>query len=223
MRQWRRVVLAGHDRRGERAAVFGEARDQRRSRSRTANDFAIKDREGRSHRPRRGRQERRPLLRHDGHRLHRDRNRQAWPRVGSGEGHREQRSRWQPARRHAGQQGHVELRSRPVAAAGPKGISSIIPGGSLLAKWRDAAADPKRQEEAAKLAEQVQALLSGTRPSQEKSPDRVLFDDALVSMEQHIGALFQGIDVAKVAKPQAAKGLLGWRRRSFTRRTATCS
>ena len=84
--------------------------------------------------------------------------------------------------------------SRPLG----KGTSDLIPGGSLLGKWRDAAADPKRQEEAAKLAGQVQALLSGPRPAQEKSPDRVLYD-GLVSAES---ILFQGIDPVELGKPR---------------------
>ncbi|MFO0822405.1 MAG: DUF1592 domain-containing protein [Gemmataceae bacterium] len=87
--------------------------------------------------------------------------------------------------------------SRPLGKSSP----SVIPTGSVLAKWLDAASDPKRQDEAAKLAEQVQALLSGKRPAQEKSPDRVLYD-ALVSTES---PLFQGLDVASVTK-RPAKG-----------------
>ncbi|MCE9561208.1 MAG: DUF1592 domain-containing protein [Planctomycetes bacterium] len=84
--------------------------------------------------------------------------------------------------------------SRPLG----KGIASIIPATSLLGKWRDAASDPKRQDEATKLAEGVQSLLSGARPAQEKSPDRVLYD-GLVSSES---TLFQGLDPAKLGKPR---------------------
>src|SRR5439155_17915593 len=87
-----------------------------------------------------------------------------------------------------------------------KSISNVIPPQSVLGKWRDAASDMKRQGEVAKLAEQVQALLSGKRPAQEKSPDRVLYDN-LVGVES---ALFAGVDVAKLgklAKQQAAFGL----------------
>jgi hypothetical protein len=86
--------------------------------------------------------------------------------------------------------------SRPLG----KGTSDLIPRSSLLGKWRDAASDPKRVEEAAKLAGQVQALLSGSRPAQEKSPDRVLYD-SLVSTES---VLFQGIDPVKLGKPRPA-------------------
>jgi hypothetical protein len=85
----------------------------------------------------------------------------------------------------------------PTRALG-KGTSDLIPAGSLLGMWRDSAADPKRQEEAAKLALQVKGLLSGARPGQEKSPDRVLYDN-LVSPES---VLFQGVDPAKLGKPR---------------------
>jgi hypothetical protein len=77
-----------------------------------------------------------------------------------------------------------------------KSISSVIPQTSLLGKWRDAASDPKRKDEAAKLAKQVQSLLSGKRPAQEKSPDHVLYDN-LVSPES---TLLAGVDVAKIGK-----------------------
>ncbi|HSQ55815.1 MAG TPA: DUF1592 domain-containing protein, partial [Gemmata sp.] len=87
--------------------------------------------------------------------------------------------------------------SRPLG----KGLASIIPPGSLLGKWRDAAADPKRQEEAAKLAAQVQKLLSGPRPKDQTSPDRILYD-SLVSVES---MLFQGIDASRLGKRMAGK------------------
>jgi mono/diheme cytochrome c family protein len=86
--------------------------------------------------------------------------------------------------------------SRPIG----KSISNVIPPQSLLGQWREAASDSKRKDEAAKLAEQVQTLLSGKRPAQEKSPDRVLYDN-LVGVES---TLFTGVDLAKLAKPQAA-------------------
>jgi hypothetical protein len=80
-----------------------------------------------------------------------------------------------------------------------KSISSIIPHASLLGKWREAASDPMRKDEATKLAEQVQAVLSGKRPAQEKSPDRVLYDN-LVAVE---GPLFVGVDITKLARRSA--------------------
>jgi mono/diheme cytochrome c family protein len=92
--------------------------------------------------------------------------------------------------------------SRPLG----KGISNVIPPQSLLGKWRDAASDLKKKDEAAKLADEVQTLLSGKRPAQEKSPDRVLYDN-LVGVES---TLFAGLEVAKLGKRSAtAFGL--WR------------
>ncbi|MBM3979366.1 MAG: DUF1592 domain-containing protein [Planctomycetes bacterium] len=86
--------------------------------------------------------------------------------------------------------------SRPLGAS----VSNLIPPASLLGKWRDAASDPKQKDEAAKLASQVQALLSGARPKEDKSPDRALYDN-LVGVESK---LFVGVDVAKVARAQTA-------------------
>lgn len=72
-----------------------------------------------------------------------------------------------------------------------------IPGDSILGRWK-AAPDPK-------LAQQVQDLLSGNRPAQDKSPDRVLYD-SLVVVD---GPLLQGIDLTRIAnaKPKAKYGL----------------
>lgn len=82
--------------------------------------------------------------------------------------------------------------SRPLG----KTASSLIPTGSVLAKWREAASDSKRQDEAAKLAIQVQYLLSNARPAHEKSPDRVLYDN-LVAVDS---PLLAAVDVAKLGK-----------------------
>ncbi len=74
----------------------------------------------------------------------------------------------------------------------------LIPPESVLGRWREAAADPVRRNEAAKLAEQAQALLSGPRPAKEKDPDRILYDK-LVAMD---GPLFVNVDVRRLAKPR---------------------
>jgi hypothetical protein len=99
---------------------------------------------------------------------------------------------------HADRQGNKDTWSFVRGPSRPPGksISNVIPPQSLLGKWRDAASDPKRKDEAAKLAGQVQSLLSGKRPAQEKSPDRVLYDN-LVSVES---TLFRGVDAAKLGK-----------------------
>jgi hypothetical protein len=84
--------------------------------------------------------------------------------------------------------------SRPVgSAAGP-----VIPADSVLGRWREAASDPARREEAARLAGQVQALLTGPRPTREKDPDRILYD-SLVSVDS---VLFQGPGPARLGKPR---------------------
>jgi mono/diheme cytochrome c family protein len=103
---------------------------------------------------------------------------------------------------HADKHGHkgvwsfVRGPSRPLG----KSISNVIPQASLLGKWREAASDPKQKDATAKLAEQAQALLSGPRPAQEKSPDRVLYDN-LVGVDS---ALFRGVDVSKLGKRSGA-------------------
>ncbi len=87
---------------------------------------------------------------------------------------------------------------KPVVG-GPPGSAvagaRILPG-SVLAAWRSAASDPRRQGEVAGLAARVQAILTGGRPAEEKAPDRVLYD-SLVSFD---GPLLQGIDLARWAK-----------------------
>ncbi len=104
---------------------------------------------------------------------------------------------------HADSHGHkavwsfVRGPSRPLG----KSISHVIPPQSVLGKWREAASDPKRKDEAAKLAGDVQWLLKNPRPTQEKSPDRVLYDN-LVGVDS---PLFVGVDVAKLRGQTRAK------------------
>ncbi len=84
--------------------------------------------------------------------------------------------------------------SQPVGKAG----AYAIPSGSALGKWRTAALDPAKAADAEALAKQVQALLTSPRPVKDGDPDRVLFD-LLVTGDS---VLFQGVDVAKLAKPR---------------------
>jgi hypothetical protein len=99
---------------------------------------------------------------------------------------------------HADRQGHRDVwsfvrgPSRPLGS----GLHATMPPTSLLGKWREAAADPNRKAEAAELAGEVQRLLTGKRPADAKSPDRVAFD-ALVAAD---GALFKGLDLARLGK-----------------------
>ena len=99
---------------------------------------------------------------------------------------------------HADRQGNKDVWSFVRGPSRPlgKGLHSTIPPASLLGKWREAAADPKRQAEAAELAGQVQRLLAGKRPAEEKSPDRVAYD-ALVAAD---GVLFKDLDLTRIGK-----------------------
>ena len=72
----------------------------------------------------------------------------------------------------------------------------LIPANSILGQWRGAAADPARTGDVTKLAKLVEALLSGPRPKNEKTDDRILYD-RLLAID---GPLLKGVDVAKLAK-----------------------
>lgn len=87
--------------------------------------------------------------------------------------------------------------TRPVRQA----ATVIIPPGSLLHQWRDAAGHPARQADAEKLAQQTQALLTGSRPAGEKDPNRQLYDN-LVAVE---GLLFQGQVPVHLSKTSSGK------------------
>ena len=99
----------------------------------------------------------------------------------------------------------------PSRALGSSG-NPLIPPNSLLGRWREAAADPTRQPEASKLAEQVQLHLSGPRPAKEKDPDRTLYDN-LVSLDS---AVLKGVDVARLAKPRIAASPYGLAKDRFS-------
>jgi hypothetical protein len=90
----------------------------------------------------------------------------------------------------------VEGPAKPAGYFNASGLA--IPPGSLLARWREAALDPKRRLGADKLAEQVRSLLIGPRPTKEKSPDRLLYD-GLVTVDSPLLAglepgRFRGVD-----------------------------
>ncbi len=118
---------------------------------------------------------------------------------------------------HADKLGNKEVWSfvkgpaKPTAK-GPGG-SSPIPAGSVLGQWRDAAADPARQADRAKLAEEVRKLLTGPRPAQEKHPNRILYDN-LVSAES---PLFQGLDLTALATGQPRTTRFGLDKEQFGR------
>lgn len=100
---------------------------------------------------------------------------------------------------HADKHGNAETWSFVRGASKKAGAPTpTIPPTSILGKWRAAAADTERGAQAAKLAKEIEALLSGSRPTDAKSPDRVLYD-RLVAVD---GPLFAGVDVVKLAKPR---------------------
>jgi hypothetical protein len=99
---------------------------------------------------------------------------------------------------HADKHGNKEVWSFVRGPSKPVGKAAVIPPGSVLGRWREAAADPARQADAVKLAEQVQTLLTGPRPAKEKDPDRILYDN-FVSTE---GVLLKGLPPYTKAQPK---------------------
>jgi hypothetical protein len=107
---------------------------------------------------------------------------------------------------HSDSQGNKETWSfvkGPTRTVGNK--ATTIPTGSALGRWREAASDPKRQDELPKLATEVQRVLAGTRPTQAKDPNRVMFDN-LVSVES---ILLNAIDRTRIVRPQTGKSSYG--------------
>lgn len=83
--------------------------------------------------------------------------------------------------------------------------SVLIPADSALARWHAAAGDPARRGELAGLAAAVRDLLAGKRPTDEKDPNRRLYDD-LVSVD---GPLLGGLDLVALSKSPAAAARYG--------------
>ena len=89
---------------------------------------------------------------------------------------------------------------------GPSKARPLNPGAtvgaeSLLTRWGRAASNPKGKADAANLAKQIQALLTGARPADEKHPDRIVYD-SLTSPE---GALLKDVDLLRLAKASGEK------------------
>ena len=98
---------------------------------------------------------------------------------------------------------------------GGSGVAAaLIPADSILGQWRKAASDPAQQGDLAKLAGQVEALLSGARPTKEKDPDRILYDK-LVTLDS---PLFVGVDIARLAKPRPERTNFGLAKDRFGKR-----
>ncbi|MCA9162813.1 MAG: DUF1592 domain-containing protein, partial [Planctomycetales bacterium] len=70
-----------------------------------------------------------------------------------------------------------------------------IPADSIVGRWRAAAADPRRSDEAATLARQVESLLAGSRPAEDNAANRAAYD-YLLSLD---GPLLGGIEIARLA------------------------
>ncbi|MBI1832164.1 MAG: DUF1592 domain-containing protein, partial [Planctomycetes bacterium] len=92
----------------------------------------------------------------------------------------------------------------------------IVPANSALGYWRVAVVDPGRQAEAQKLAAQVEAVLTGPRPANEKDANRMLYD-RLVAVDS---PLFVGVDVTKIAKPRVKSAAYGLPKDRFAKPNA---
>jgi hypothetical protein len=91
----------------------------------------------------------------------------------------------------------VKAPSRSVAQGTT--ARTMISAESVLGRWRTAATDPARKAEAANLANEAQALFAGSRPPDEKYPDRILYD-RIVSVES---PLLSGLDLSAVGAAKA--------------------
>ena len=118
---------------------------------------------------------------------------------------------------HADKLGNKDVWSFVKGPARPPGTfkasGPAIPSGSVLALWREAIVDPMRRPDVGKLAERVQTVLAGPRPAQEKTPDRILYDN-LVSAES---PLFLGIDLTKLKKSRPGTTIFGLAKEKFGR------
>jgi hypothetical protein len=114
---------------------------------------------------------------------------------------------------HADKHGNADTWSfaRGPAKKPSAPAAQLIPANSVLGRWRTAVADPDRQAEAAKLAQQVETVLTGPRPGNVKDPDRLLYD-RLVAADS---PLFVGVDLAKITKPLMKGATFGLPREQF--------
>ncbi|HEY1064998.1 MAG TPA: hypothetical protein VGE52_02770, partial [Pirellulales bacterium] len=86
----------------------------------------------------------------------------------------------------------------------PVGEAAHAAASSLFARWRDAAADSARKDEAIELVDQIQAVLTGPRPA-EKDPNRGMYDE-FVAVD---GPLLRNLDLTKLTKSPIQKAKLG--------------
>jgi hypothetical protein len=115
---------------------------------------------------------------------------------------------------HADKHGNKEVWNFVRGPAKTPGNSSgfaAIPTNSVLGQWRIAAANPVRRADADKLAAQVQKLLTGDQPANEKDPNRILFD----TMIPPDGVLLKGLDLARFPKVTPQNGTFGLAKERF--------
>jgi hypothetical protein len=118
---------------------------------------------------------------------------------------------------HADKLGSKDVWSFVRGPAKPPGkgpTGSLVPAASVLGRWREAASDPARKADASKLAAQVRAVLAGTRPAEDKNPNRILFDN-LVSPDS---PLIRGLDLSHLTKPRPGPSRFGLEKDRFGRK-----
>jgi hypothetical protein len=89
--------------------------------------------------------------------------------------------------------------------------NALIPPDSILGRWRKIATLPGREIEAASLAKQADAILSGAQRVNQKDPDGILY----ANLAAREGALFRGIDLSRLAKLQPKGAGFGLAKKRF--------
>lgn len=116
---------------------------------------------------------------------------------------------------HADKLGNNDVWSFVRGPAKPPGSGPadgrLIPAGSILERWREAASNPTKRDEAARLATEVQKLLAGPRPMKEKEPDGILFD-SLVSLDS---PLLKGVELVRLSKQDGRSAEFGLKKERF--------
>lgn len=106
---------------------------------------------------------------------------------------------------HADRQGNKGVWSF-VRGPSKSTVTPVVPPESVLGRWRRANVDPAQRGDAAKLARQVQALLTGPPPSAKgKGPD----DDLYAALTALDGPLLKGLDFARLTKARPAGRIYG--------------
>lgn len=119
---------------------------------------------------------------------------------------------------HADKHGNADAWSFVRGASnGGSGMATapLIPPDSILGRWRKVVAQPGQEKEAASLAKQAEAILSGAQAVPEKDPNRILFDN-LAATE---GPLFRGANITRLAKLQPKATGFGLAKKRFGSQT----